>query len=131
MSSTLLSDELWSVVKPLLPVHPPSPKGGAPRRDDRKCLEGILYVLRAGGAWKLLPKDFGVSSSTCWRRFREWTQAGVWDRVHRILLRGLSEAKALDITRVVVDSASVRALFGGRTPARTRWIAGKMAANAI
>jgi transposase len=129
--SALLSDELWGVVKPLLPVHPWSPKGGAPRCDDRKCLEGILYILRSGSAWNLLPKEFGVSSTTCWRRFKEWTQLGVWDQVHRKLLRGLAEVKALDIKRVVIDSASVRALFGGRTPARTPRIAGKMAVNAI
>jgi len=129
--SALLSDELWNVVEPLLPQHRRSPKGGAPPCDDRDCLEGILYVLRSGCAWRLLPEEYGVSSTTCWRRLRDWTKAGVWDQVHRKLLRALAEAKALDITRVVVDSASVRAVFGGRTPAQTPRIAAKMAANAI
>src|SRR5262245_3980756 len=129
--SALLSDELWCVVKPLLPVHRRSPKGGAPPCDDRACLEGILYVLRSGCAWRFLPAEFGVSPTTCWRRLRDWTKAGVWDQVHRKLLRGLAKAKALDITLVVVDSASVRAVFGGCTRARTPRIAGKMAVNAI
>ena len=129
--STLLSDELWRFVQPLLPVHPPSPKGGAPRCDDRKCLEGILYVLRSGCSWQLMPKEFGASGTTCWRRLAEWTKADVWDQVHRVLLRELAKAKALDTTTVVIDSASVRALFGGRTLARTPRIAAKMAANAI
>ena len=119
----LLSDALWSTVEPMFPSHPPSPKGGAPRRDDRKCLEGILYVLRGGIAWRLLPGDFGVSASTCWRRFQEWTATGVWDEVHRKLLRELGQQGKLDTRRVIIDSASVRALKGGRTPAPIRQIA--------
>lgn len=127
----LLSDALWNTVKPLLPVHKPSPKGGAPRRDDRKCLEGILYVLRGGIAWRLVPKrEFGVSGSTCWRRFDEWTQAGVWDKVHRILLRELGKQGQLDTRWAVIDSASVRALKGGRTPAQTPRTVENQAANA-
>jgi transposase len=109
----LISDQLWTAVTPLLPKHPRSPKGGAPRKDDRRCLEGIMYVLRGGISWHLLPADFGISYSTCWRRFHEWSEAGVWDRVHKQLLKPLAEAKVLDTDRVVIDSASVRALFGG------------------
>jgi len=118
--STLLSDELWWMVEPLLPVHPPSPKGGAPRRDDRKALEGIVYVLRGGIPWRLLPKECGVSSTTCWRRFHEWSVCGVWDKVHRKVLCELGKQKKLDTRRVIIDSASVRALKGGRTPAPIR-----------
>lgn len=109
----LLSDELWAVVRPLLPAHPKSPKGGAPRCNDRACLEGILYVLRGGIAWRLLPKEIGASYSTCWRRFHEWTLAGIWDQVHAKLLTALGKAKALSVYRVIIDSASVRAIFGG------------------
>ncbi len=109
----IISDQLWSRVESLFPKHQKSPKGGAPRKNDRRCLEGIMYVLRGGIAWHLLPKDFGVSASTCWRRFHEWSEAGVWDLLHEQLLDGLAEAKALDIDRVVIDSASVRAVSGG------------------
>lgn len=118
--ATLLTDELWCTVRPLLPKHRPSPKGGHPRCDDRKCLEGILYVLRGGIAWRLLPKEFAVSPVTCWRRFDEWTNAGVWDKVHRKLLTKLARAGALDLDRIIVDSASVRAVKGGPTPGRTQ-----------
>lgn len=111
--SRFVSDQMWSVFWPLLPKHPPSPKGGAPRKDDRLCLEGIMYVLQGGIAWHLLPQEFGVSPSTCWRRFHEWSENGVWDKAHQQLLKPLAEAKALDIDRVIIDSASVRALFGG------------------
>jgi len=110
---TLVSDHLWFVVSPLLPKHPASPKGGAPRKDDRLCLEGIMYVLKGGIAWKLLPKEIGPSYTTCWRRLREWSLAGVWDQVHKHLLKSLADAMILSIDRVVIDSASVRALFGG------------------
>jgi len=125
----LLSDELWDAVKAQLPSHPPSPKGGRPRCDDRKCLEGILYLLRGGISWRLLPNEIGVSSSSCWRRFHEWSLAGVWDNVHRMLLRELSKQGGLDMRRVIIDSASVRALKGGRTPVRTRLIAPSQAAS--
>jgi len=127
--TTLLTDELWSTVAPVLPKHRPSPKGGHPRCDDRWCLEGILYVLRGGIAWRLLPKEFGVSPSTCWRRFDEWTQAGIWDKVHRKLLTKLALRGALDIDRVIIDSASVRAVKGGHTLGRTQPTAPSLVAS--
>jgi transposase len=127
--SSLLSDELWAAVQPVLPAHPASPKGGAPRRDDRQCLEGILYVLRGGIPWRLLPKEFGVSPTTCWRRFHEWSVCGVWDKVHRKLLWELGKRNQLDRSRAIIDSASVRALKGGRTPARMRRTAPSQAAS--
>jgi transposase len=111
--SDLLPDGLWWAVEPLLPKHPRSPRGGRPRQNDRACLEAILYVLQGGIAWRLVPRDFGVSYPTCWRRFHEWSQAGVWDKVHHKLLQGLSQAGALNTDRVIIDSASVRALYGG------------------
>src|SRR5438445_72514 len=103
--TTLLTDELWAVVEPLLPPHPMSPKGGAPRRNDRSCLEGILYVLKGGIPWRMLPKEFGVSASTCWRRFKEWTATGVWDKPHRLLLSALGKRGKLKTKRVIIDSA--------------------------
>ena len=127
--ATLLTDELWSTVGPSLPKHRPSAKGGHPRCNDRQCLEGILYVLRGGIPWRLLPKEFGVSSSTCWRRFDEWTRAGVWDKVHRKLLTRLAQRGAINIDRAIIDSASVRAVKGGRTPDRTQLTAGSRVAN--
>jgi len=127
--ANLLTDELWEAVEPLLPKHPPSPKGGRPRSDDRECLEGILYVLRGGIPWALLPKDRSVSASTCWRRFHEWSIAGVWDNVHRKLLRDLGERGDLDTDRAIIDSASVRAVKGGRTPGRIPRTAASQAAS--
>ncbi len=110
----LLSDELWNAVEPLLPKHEPSPKGGAPRKTERSCLEGVLYVLHTGCQWHLLPAaEFGVSGVTCWRRHRDWANAGIWLQVHERLLGELGQAGVLDLSRAIVDSASVRALKGG------------------
>ena len=110
----LVTDELWNTIVPLLPTHPPSPKGGRRRIPDRCCLNGILFVLREGIRWQSLPASSGWGSgSTCWRRFAEWTAAGVWEKTHAHLIAALGERGLLDLERAVVDSTSVRALRGG------------------
>lgn len=117
----LVTDELWEAVRPLLPPHPPSPKGGRPRVDDRACLTALVFLLRAGLAWRFLPLGLGCGSpATVWRRQREWAARGVWPAVHARLLEALGEAGRVDLDDAVIDSASVRAVKGGRTPARTR-----------
>ena len=70
------------------------------------------------------------SGSSCWRRFSEWTTAGVWPRLHRRLLNRLGKAGGVNLDRVVADSQSVRAKKGARTPAPTPQTAGKWGANA-
>lgn len=121
MAKELLPDELWHEIEPLLPPPPPpSPKGGRPPVDNRKALQGIVFVNRTGIPWQALPTEvFGVSGSSCWRRFDEWTKAGVWPELHERLLDRLGKAGGVDLDRVVVDSQSVRALRGARTPAPT------------
>jgi len=127
-----VSDEFWSQFEPLLPKREPNPKGGAPRKDDRSCLEGIMHVLRTGTQWQRLPaSDRWPSGSTCWRRFSQWTKLGIWTQAQRRLLNELGIAGAVDLQTVIVDSASVRAKKGAHTAAPTLLIAGKTAANAI
>jgi|SRR5690606_14125938 transposase len=116
----LVSDELWSRVEPILPKHPPGRTGGRPRIDDRVCLVGIMMVLKTGMNWHDVPEEIGASGQTCWRRMREWTEVGVWDELHRILLDELNRHGKLDLSLAVVDSSSLRALKGGRRSARTR-----------
>ncbi len=121
MSKELVPDALWREVEPLLPPRPPSRKGGRPAASDRDCLRGIVFVLKTGVPWHLLPREaFGVSGTTCWRRLRDWTEAGVWTKLHRRLLNRLAERGVIDLSAAAVDSASVRAVFGGATPAPTR-----------
>ena len=88
MAKPLLTDDLWAVIEPILPTWAPSPKGGQPRLHDRKALTGILFVLKAGIPWEDLPYEMGCGCGmTCWRRLRDWHQAGVWQRLHEALPR--------------------------------------------
>ncbi len=124
MSKPLVSDTLWETIAPLLPPKRPHPKGGHPWVADRATLSGIIFVLRSGIPWNLLPQEMGCGSGvTCWRRLRDWQAAGVWARLHHALLDRLGQADALDWSRVSVDSTSVRAKRGAQTPARIRRIA--------
>jgi transposase len=129
----LVSDELWKQIEPLLPPVPsPSPKGGRPRVENREALAGIVFVLKTGIPWQALPSEMGCGSgSTCWRRFAEWTRLKVWSKLHALLLTALGKAGAVNLERAVVDSASVRAVFGGRTLVPIRPIVPKTAANAM
>jgi transposase len=129
MNDQLVNDVLWQTLESRLRRRR-YPKGGRPPVDDRACMEGILYVLRSGCAWGRLPKNF-PPYATCWRRLRQWTQEGVWARLQQVLLQELEDTHAIDWSRAVIDSASMRALFGGRTPARTRRTAANKAANGM
>jgi transposase len=124
MSKPLVSDELWDLIAPLLPPEPPKPKGGRPRVPDRAALTGILFVLRSGIPWELLPQEMGCGSGvTCWRRLRDWQRAGVWQRLHDTLLNRLGAAGRLDWSRVSQDSRTIPAKKGALRPGRTRPIA--------
>jgi transposase len=121
MAKELVTDELWEVIKPLLPEEEPKPKGGRPRIDDRAALTGILFVLKSGIPWEMLPQEMGCGSGmTCWRRLKEWNDAGVWEKLHHELLDRLGKAEEIDWQRASLDSASVPAPGGAKRPARTR-----------
>jgi transposase len=116
MAKPLLPDALWERIKPLLP-KPKARRFRYPGRkpvDDRKALTGILFVLKTGIPWELLPQEMGCGSGmTCWRRLRDWHKAGVWQKLHEVLLAELNGADKLDWSRASVDSRSFRALGGG------------------
>ena len=132
MRKLLVSDELWAVVEPLLPPKPAKPKGGRPRVPDRAALSGIIFVLKSGIGWELLPQEMGCGSGmTCWRRLRDWQQAGVWGRLHQELLQRLADAEKLDWSRASLDSASAPAKRGAKRPGRIPRIAAKRARSAM
>ena len=123
MSKQLVSDELWEMIEPLLPKEPLKPNGGRPRVPDRAVLSGIIFVLRSGIPWEMLPLEMGCGSGiTCWRRLRDWQEAGVWERLHRVLLDRLGEADRIDWSRASLDSASIPAKKGALKPGRIRRI---------
>ena len=132
MAKELVTDELWEVVEPLLPDEPPKPKGGRPRVDDRAALRGILFVLKSGIPWEMLPQEMGCGSGmTCWRRLKEWNEAGVWEDLHHELLERLGKADEIDWHRASLDSASVPAPGGAKRPARIRRIKERRAQSAM
>lgn len=121
MARELLPEKLWAEIEPLLPKEPPKPKGGRPRLDDRAALTGILFVLHSGIPWEMLPQEMGCGSGmTCWRRLRDWHKAGVWHKLHRLMLDKLGKAQKIDWSRASADSSTVPAKKGALRPARTR-----------
>src|SRR5438067_1991568 len=117
MAKPLLPDTLWERIRPLLPprrrLQRPDRSGRHPI-DDRKALTGILFVLKTGIDWEDLPQEMGCGCGmTCWRRLRDWTEAGVWPKLHEVLLAELEGAGQIDWSRAIIDSSFVRARGGG------------------
>ena len=137
MAKQLVDDALWQVVEPLLPPPPArTSERGRPRLSDRAALTGILFVLKSGIPWEMLPQEMGCGSGmTCWRRLRDWHEAGVWQQLHQLLLSRLEQAGQLDWSRASLDSLSVRATGAPRKKGarwgRTPQTAAKRARNAI
>src|SRR5215212_9557239 len=121
MAKPLVSNELWDTIGPLLPPKPAQPQGGRPFVPDRAALTGIIFVLKTGIPWEYLPREMGCGSGmTCWRRLRDWQRAGVWQRLHRVLLQRLADAGRIDWSRASADGARVPAKRGAKPPARIR-----------
>ena len=119
----LVDDELWALLEPLLPRagrrfrYP-----GRKRLDDRLVLQGILFVLHTGIGWEHLPQELGFGCGmTAWRRLRSWQEAGVWQRLHELLLAELHAAGEIEWSRAIADSSHVPAKKGARkrVPARS------------
>jgi transposase len=132
MAKELVSDELWSLIEPLIPPQPPKAEGGRPRVPDRAAFRGILFVLKSGIPWEMLPQEMGCGCGmTCWRRLAEWHAAGVWQQLHELLLAHLEWAGLIDWRRAVADSASVRAVGAGKKRVPTRRTVPNRAVNII
>ena len=133
MAKPILDEQLWKIIEPLIPKKKRRFRyPGRKPISDRAALTGILFVLRTGIGWEHLPKEMGCGSGmTCWRRLRDWQNAGVWDKIHQTLLNKLRKIDKIDFSRAVVDSASVRAVLGGKKPAQTPQIDVKTAVSTM
>jgi len=104
MPQPFVDDELWSIVEPLLrkPKRRRKRYPGRKPLDPRKALSGILFVLKSGIPWDMLPKEMGCGSGmSCWRYLHAWQEAGVWDALRQVPLARLHDAAKIDFSRVV------------------------------
>ena len=105
-------DELWDEIRLILPSEKPNDTIGRPAVSFRKVLDGILYVLRTGCQWKMLPKEYG-SGSTCHRRFQQWSLSKVFERLWTRLLKVYDDVVGIQWKLQSLDSISVKAPLGG------------------
>jgi putative transposase len=110
-----ISDELWAVLQPLLPVHTNRHRfgGGRPRKPDRDCADAIFYVLRTGCQWQALDQTELVAHSTAHDRFQEWVQAGVFLKLWQAGLEQFDELRGIDWEWLSIDGAITKAPLGG------------------
>ena len=121
MAKKLVSEELWKEIEPILPKKKAHPKGGRPAIADRAALTGIIFVLKTGIPWEDLPQEMGCGSGmTCWRRLRDWQEAGVWEKLLESILQHLHDAKKIDWSRACIDASIVQAKRGAKKQVQTR-----------
>jgi len=138
MSKPLVPDELWEIIRPLLPEQRPKPKRGRPPLSNRDALRRIIFVLSSAIPWSMLPPEMGSGSGvTCWRSLRDWYKRrvwhkrGVWHKLHQLLPDRLADSDNIDWSRACIDSFSVPAPKGALRPGRIRRIEANRARSAI
>jgi transposase len=97
-----LTNEQWSLIEDFFPEQKPGPEGGRPQASNRDCVEGIVWILISGAPWRFLPKCY-PSDTTCWRRHKQWTEAGIWEKVWARLLQLLKRKGEIDLEETIAD----------------------------
>jgi transposase len=114
----VLTDEQWELIGPLLPEPKRRKDGrGRPPAPNRTCLEGILWILQTGAAWRFLPEEY-PSPSTCWRRLKGWEEQGVWLKAWRTLLGALDANGLLRWDEAFLDGSFAPAKKGAMQSAK-------------
>lgn len=103
---------MWEKIEPLIPSQKPKKKSGRPRKDDRKMITGIFYVLRTGCQWKALPRSLGASS-TVHDRFQEWREAGLFKKMWKAGLLEYDKNRGIEWDWQSIDGAMTKAPLGG------------------
>jgi transposase len=111
MPKRFLTDEQWKKIEPLLPKNANRRARGRPWADNRRVLEGILWILKTGARWRDLPKEY-PSASTCWRRLKQWDEEGIWLNIWRAFLKELDQQRKLDWSEVFIDGSFAPAKKG-------------------
>jgi len=122
MHEGLIDDDFWALIEPLIATRslPKRRSAGRPRAPDRAVFSGIVFVLRSGISWTLLPKKLGYGASqVCCRRLVEWQEEGVWPSLQSVLVDELQRRGNADAANAIVDSLSVRAVLSGDKSAGT------------
>ena len=109
-----ISDELWDNISDLLPGEKPRYTVRRPIIPFRKVLDGILYVLRTGCQWKMLPSEYG-SGSTYHRRFQQWVQLNIFKKIWIKLLEEYDGKRGIKWTWQSLNSISIKSPLGGET----------------
>jgi transposase len=110
-----VSDELWHVLEPVLPVQVNTHRfgGGRPRIADRKCADAIFYVLRTGVQWEALNETELCAKSTAHDRFQEWVEADVFLKLWQAGVEQFDELKGIEWEWLSLDGAMTKAPLGG------------------
>lgn len=116
MARIHLTDTQWGFIRPFLP---PPARTGRPRADDRRTIEGILYVLITGCRWQDLPREYGAPT-TVWRRLKRWGEEGIWERIWRAALVALDQCGQLDWSMAFLDGSFAPAKKGGEQVGLTK-----------
>jgi transposase len=115
-----IPDDLWNLIEPILPPDKPPGSNGRPPVPNRTVLDGILYILRTGCQWKMVPRQYG-SGSTCHLRFQTWVRAGIFERIWRVCLEHYDDLQGIDWRFQSLDGVIVSApVKGGTRPEKTR-----------
>lgn len=116
-----IPDDVWNEAKNILPKEKPHNTRGHPAVPFRIVLDGILFVLRTGCQWKMLPKEYG-SGSTSHRRFQQWVRMGVFQKLWVRLLKIYDDIQGIKWKWQSLDSVTIKAPLGGTKQAPIRQI---------